>query len=351
MKYYIKEVFSNEKNNKNAGSKARLDVERVLDVNGYKSISIFLEDNIQNNICSKILLHITKFKEIKKNVSHLNKGDEVIIQYPMVNHSILFADVIRKLTRKGVKITLLIHDLELFRQASVTKSFLNKIRILFEEISALKTATKIIAHNDIMKSKLIDKGISSTKIVSLEIFDYLIPNDINLNLAKRNLPIIIAGNLSPIKAGYLSNLPMNIKFNLFGVGFIDNSYENVSYKGAFLPDDLVKALDGSFGLVWDGDSSETCSGVFGEYLRINNSHKASLYLAAGYPLIVWKHSALAKFVMEHKCGITVDSLSELNMILCNISDEYYSELVSNTHELSLLLRSGTFLLKAISKDN
>ena len=40
-----------------------------------------------------------------------------------------------------------------------------------------------------------------------------------------------------------------------------------TYFGSFLPDELPVALEGGFGLVWDGDSAETCSGVFGEYLR------------------------------------------------------------------------------------
>ena len=29
-----------------------------------------------------------------------------------------------------------------------------------------------------------------------------------------------------------------------------------------------------------------------------NSHKASLYLAAGFPVVVWKESALAHFILE-----------------------------------------------------
>ncbi len=33
-----------------------------------------------------------------------------------------------------------------------------------------------------------------------------------------------------------------------------------TYFGSFLPDELPAALEGGFGLVWDGDSAETCSG-------------------------------------------------------------------------------------------
>ena len=58
-------------------------------------------------------------------------------------------------------------------------------------------------------------------------------------------------------------------------------------------------------------SSETCKGSFGEYLRINNPHKTSLYLASGIPVIIWSKAALAEFIEKNKCGITVDSLYEI----------------------------------------
>ena len=50
-------------------------------------------------------------------------------------------------------------------------------------------------------------------------------------------------------------------------------------------------MEGSFGLVWDGISVETCAGVYGEYLKVNNPHKTSLYLASGIPVIIWKEAA------------------------------------------------------------
>ena len=102
--------------------------------------------------------------------------------------------------------------------------------------------------------------------------------------------------------------------------------ENETYFGSFLPDELPAALEGGFGLVWDGDSAETCSGVFGEYLRYNNSHKASLYLASGFPLVVWKQSALSHFVLEKGCGIAVESLHDLKETIDNLSDADYQDL-------------------------
>ena len=35
----------------------------------------------------------------------------------------------------------------------------------------------------------------------------------------------------------------------------------------FLPEELIENLEGSLGLVWDGNTIETCDGPFGNYLR------------------------------------------------------------------------------------
>ncbi|NRO11242.1 Beta-1,6-galactofuranosyltransferase WbbI [Lactobacillus helveticus] len=53
----------------------------------------------------------------------------------------------------------------------------------------------------------------------------------------------------------------------------------------------------------------------GNYLRYNDPHKLSLYLASGIPVIIWKKAAEAKFVEENKVGITVDSLEDYRRYL------------------------------------
>ncbi len=116
-----------------------------------------------------------------------------------------------------------------------------------------------------------------------------------------------------------------------------------------MPDELPAALEGGFGLVWDGDSAETCSGVFGEYLRYNNSHKASLYLAAGLPLVVWKESAIAHFVVDKQCGIVVDSLHNLQKVLDELTIQDYNELLDNARYVGVALREGAYLKAALMK--
>ena len=97
------------------------------------------------------------------------------------------------------------------------------------------------------------------------------------------------------------------------------------------------------------DSAQTCSGVFGEYLRYNNSHKASLYLASGFPLVVWKQSALSHFVLENGCGIAVESLHDLSQTLEQLDDEDYQDLLVNTRRIGQKIRNGSYLTNALNK--
>ena len=108
-------------------------------------------------------------------------------------------------------------------------------------------------------------------------------------------------------------------------------------------------MQGGFGLVWDGDSSDTCSGMYGEYLKINNPHKASLYLASNFPIIVWRQSALADFVRNNNCGILVNSLFEILESLESMSEDEYQELVKNSKRIGEKIRQGYYLKAALEK--
>ena len=109
-----------------------------------------------------------------------------------------------------------------------------------------------------------------------------------------------------------------------------------------MPDELPGALEGSWGLVWDSQSVDSCIGPTGNYLRYNNPHKASLYLSSGLPLIVWADSALAAFVRDNRVGICIDSLKELRRLIDRISSKEYAEMVANSSRLAENLRSGYY---------
>ena len=112
---------------------------------------------------------------------------------------------------------------------------------------------------------------------------------------------------------------------------------------------MIQNLQGKYGLVWDGDTIETCSGGKGEYLRINNPHKLSLYLAIGLPVIIWDEAAEADFVLKEHVGITVKSLYELSDKLSKVSDSDYENMKHNAQIVGARLRNGEYMTKAIKK--
>ena len=347
MKYYLKEEFLHDNNAKNAGNKARNDVEVILNDLGYAPLKIIVDDWYKMNVLNA---QIHKYRALLSAFKRLKKNDDIVIQFPLLHHSLFINSLLKSLKNRGVNIFLLIHDLETLRFVNdKTLPFRMKLRMKLTESDTFHSVTGIIAHNPIMKSVLVDKGVAEDKIVSLGIFDYLIPNFQEKTGLTKNQPIIVAGNLAQEKAGYLYSLPAEPAYNLYGVGFDESrALENETYFGSFLPDELPAALEGGFGLVWDGDSAETCSGVFGEYLRYNNSHKASLYLASGFPLVVWKQSALSHFVLEQGCGIAVDSLYDLKATIENLSDDDYHTLVENTKRVGQEIRDGHYLITALN---
>lgn len=347
MKYYLKEEFLHDNNAKNAGNKARNDVEVILNDLGYAPLKIIVDDWYKMNVLNA---QIHKYRALLSAFKRLKKNDDIVIQFPLLHHSLFINSLLKSLKNRGVNIFLLIHDLETLRFVNdKTLPFRMKLRMKLTESDTFHSVTGIIAHNPMMKSVLVDKGVEEDKIVSLGIFDYLIPNFQEKTGLTKNQPIIVAGNLAQEKAGYLYSLPAEPAYNLYGVGFNESrALENETYFGSFLPDELPAALEGGFGLVWDGDSAETCSGVFGEYLRYNNSHKASLYLASGFPLVVWKQSALSHFVLEQGCGIAVDSLYDLKATIENLSDDDYHTLVENTKRVGQEIRDGHYLITALN---
>jgi len=350
VKYYLKDSFLHNEHEKNAGSKARNDVEAILISEGYEGLELKVENWYKMNFF-KAQQH--KYRATKSVFDQLGAGDELVIQFPIIHHTFFISRLIKQAQKRGAKFYLLIHDVETLRHAAGSEvKFRHKVRNYFQEKKALMSVDGIIVHNDIMKKVLVSQGVPADKMVSLEIFDYLIPNFEEKTAPQKDQPIIVAGNLNPTKSGYLYNLPEQPAYNLYGVGYDESrALKNTSYFGSFMPDNLPTALEGSFGLVWDGDSSETCQGSYGNYLRFNNSHKASLYLASGFPVVVWKESALAPFILEKSCGIAVASLHDLEAALENLTEKEYADLSENARRIGKDLREGYYLRSALKKLN
>jgi hypothetical protein len=135
------------------------------------------------------------------------------------------------------------------------------------------------------------------------------------------------------------------EMDLYGKGFDDSSspVAGLHYHGFIASDDFIAQADADFGLVWDGDSLNECTGDWGEYLRINDPHKTSFYLRAGIPVIVWKEAAMAPFIEQQKVGISVGSLSEISQRLSTLSTADYQLLKQNAMAMSHRLDEGYYI--------
>lgn len=357
MNYYVYEQPQQYFEERTAGTKARDDVNEILEQNGFVKLSIPVgrtyAERAGANAMEKTSYHVEAYQDWKKKFLKLKKGDKVLLQYPIINHTVLFSNLLRACRERGITVVLLVHDLDMYRGGPVVDTAKANSRQRIEEMSCLKGAQSVICHNDKMKASLVELGIPENKIVTLEMFDYLIheqPAGVDEGLKENGLPVVVAGNLDPKKSEYIYHLPQSVPVNLYGINFVGREKDEAAhYFGSYSPDFLPSAMTGSFGLVWDGPSTSTCEGSFGSYLKINNPHKTSLYLASGMPVIIWEEAAAAVFVQRHDCGLTVKSLDDLNGVLAAVSNEDYSRMKQNAIKIGQDLRAGTYTMRAVNR--
>ena len=326
------------KDDYNAGSKARNDVRDILSQDGFVTHVLF---NKNHNNVSKMFELITSMRRLESVVS---ADDMVVLQYPLSFHITkwLTKNLVKMRKRTKIKIVYLIHDVYYIRGDQRIDA--NKLQK--EEIGIFNQVDALIVHNEKMKERLELDGVT-VKMTTLGLFDYLTKSETPEVNDHEGVAIDFAGNLSSEKSGFLYHLNRinEVHFNIYGNGY-DGNQSNVKYLGSFPPDQLAGALIGDYGLVWDGHSIDGCEGSYGSYLKYNNPHKISLYLAAHKPVVVWNQSALAEYVEKNKIGICVSNLEELNGLPMNKTAEY-SEMVKNVKSISEKLREGGFLLSAI----
>lgn len=280
----------------------------------------------------------------------LKRRSAVIVQwpnFPFLMGNFVFKTFVQLCRMKRLRIVTLVHDIG--RESVLTEQTAGWCHDLICKM--LYVSDVVIVHNRQMREWLSNRGFEKTKFVELEIFDYLAPGFEPEEDLTFEPNVYVAGNLTREKAGYVYELCkyLSVNWKLFGKGYEPAvATANVYYGGIVNADDLPSRLGRGFGLIWDGPSSETCEGVFGEYMRINSPHKLSLYLAAGLPVIIWSGAAQADFVRKYEVGFAVDSLTELEQKLANVAPEWYAKVKRNALAVSSKLRSGVFTMRAIS---
>jgi len=345
MNYILSEYTNkNNKNAFNATNKARNDTITIAVNAGYKHEPLYHSGVSKPKIMAELICNSIKLSLKAK------KGDRILIQYPyfppVVNDVLFFILNMGQKIRK-YDIQVIIHDILFMRKDDVFEKPMSYNAN--KEFKKFSDTSQIIIHNERMAKIFSYNKAIKNKLSILGPFYYLYDKKIEKPQFSEKPQIIIAGNLEKNKTKYIYKLREldKLHFNLYGIGFEDEGAENLEYFGKFPPEELIEHLKGNFGLVWDGDSTDTCSGTFGNYLKYNNPHKLSLYLTAGFPVIVWAKSAMAKFVVQNNVGIAVNSLKELEKRFSELTPQKYAKMTENVLRTRADLIKGKNLMELL----
>jgi hypothetical protein len=325
----------------NAGNKARMDIDSILQKKNY--IPIQGPESISRLKHGNKIHFFFKNRKFLKSLTKIPQNEYLIIQYPFLvpyknkNEWLDCSFILQKLAKRN-KLILFVHDIDQLR--------FDKSR---DNISDLNLATYIVSHNKNMTNYLIKNKIDKQKIVNLEIFDYLTIKENVSNHYNDKALLCYAGNLK--KSEFIYKLPSKLKelnINLYGNGYTGNQV-GLNYQGVFPSDKISSLIRGKYGLIWDGTRTDSCSGNIGNYLKYNNPHKLSMYLVANMPVIIWNQAAEAAFVKKYNVGITVSSLDEIPYKVNKISEKDYLNMSNSVKVVKKKLEKGYFTLNALDK--
>ena len=321
----------------NSQNAAKRHVDEIMKTMEFKDLAV-------KTFNGKIGTFFRKLFSMVNLVFRLKKGDVLVIQYPFKKFYVIQCRIAHV---KGARTITLIHDLGTFRRKKLTAE---------QEVERLSHTDAIIVHNQRMNDWLVKHGCE-VPLVNLNIFDYLSKDEPSSeqHILGEQPMFTFAGGISKRKCAFIYQIDEVIDgchFDLYGAGLTpgaDKFWKNTTYHGRIDSDEFIRTVHADWGLVWDGDTIDGCSGTWGSYLRINNPHKASFYLRAGLPVIVWKESAMAPFIVNNKLGIAVNSLCELPSVLKGISQSEYDVYRKAAWLMKDKLNQGFHFKKAYSE--
>lgn len=341
MIYYIARDYKYKHIN-DAGSKARMDIEHIMKCMGMTPIG-------QHHGVSKSRIHhfAVTLQNVRRAALRLRRGDVLVLQYPAKYYS----TICRIAHRKGVRVVTFIHDLDCFRV---------KRRSVEGEMRLMNLSDALIGCNPTVCRWLADNGyVGHNKrgiIVPMHVFDFMSDAQcVDRRSVGITRKVVYAGQLAPRKNRFLYHFGSHIghfAVNVYGRGF-DKSRaavpEKFDVKGFMRPDELISRVEGDFGLVWDGESVDSCVGDWGSYLALNTPHKISLYIRCGLPIIIWSGAAMAPFIEKQGIGICVDSLHEIDSVYEGLTPEEYGRMCGNVMTVARLMAEGHYFRTAIGE--
>ncbi len=355
MNYYVETNFFDHDGLVTSGGKGRDDIFEMFRRCGLERIVIpTLKKKRDVTPAERLKLERRLRRAWIRALDGLGEGDVLFIHQPPSEKFMLYDRVISEVSSRGCRIVTVVFDLENYLTPYYrSRDKLKYLLSMRSENAVLRASDCIIAHNEKMKDLIVSSGIDADRVICLGVLDYLRDGEPDTESITartgRELPLVFCGNLVPGKTGFLSDFPADLRVDLYGPGYEGSLNENIRHKGVYGSLELMDIISGSFGLVWDGATSETGSGVTGEYLRYNCPHKMSMYLASGLPVIVWDESAMADFVCGENCGFAVRSLAEVGSLIRKMTDDEYSEMRTNAIRVGNSMRQGVHVRNAVEE--
>jgi len=310
------------------------DIDVILEREGYRPI------RFPSGNSSGPLAKLKRLGFLCHLVMTLPSDAVIAFQYPVDAKMAEWA--LNVLNNRRRKIICIVTDIDGIKDSDEKK--------LKQDLKRLKKFRYFIVHNPFMQQWLQQYGVEGT-FSRLILFDYLTTEEPVVR--ERSFDVIYAGNVAyrPF-VNQLHTLAANspqMRFHIHGpVGDLDvKQGTNLSYHGVSDAHSLPSRLEGSYGLIWEGDSISSLQGGFAEYLKYISPHKLSMYIAAGIPVICHPKMAIAGFVTGEGIGFTVTDLAYLEYLLAGISAEQYEMMRKNCLRLRPRVTEGQCLAEAM----
>lgn len=323
-------------------NKARADIEQIAAEMGYAPFVLHAPDSANGSVWQAIQVGAKTLGDWVRAFYRMRQGDLLLVQYPYfpVKGYGVARLALHLLRWKGVKTAALVHDLDSLRRIGGSAAR-GSDQLLLPGFEAL------IVHSQRMESYLRTVGVTCPMIL-MEAFDCL--SEGKIPVREKSRMVAIAGNLAADKSGYLKDIgKVPLEWQLYGTNWAGSGSTRIEYHSEIAPERLPETISGAFGIVWDGDSLDGLTGLYGAYALLNSPHKLSTYLAGGLPVIVAKNAAAADFVAREQVGVALNSLRELPELIHTMPEEDYQRYAANARRVGAQLRAGENTKRALRK--
>lgn len=265
-------------------------------------------------------------------------GDVVIVQYPMwtnyTQFELEYIDYLKN-TRKA-KIVALVWDIVSWIHDNRKRDY-----TVDASLWMLNRYDLVISANEKMAKRLATEGGVKTPMIAMYLSDFVYQGPLQEKKRIDQIYYVATGIDSAMIEEYQSEIP--IKF--IGPNWNKEKLPNyIQLLGAMNSNDIPSQLEGGFGLLYYPKTGGL-KGMnhYGEY---NNPMKLSLYLASGLPVITMPNTAHAQWVKDQGLGFVVDSISDIDDLIHNLSDDDYQKMVENIKPWQRAVTSGFFAKEA-----